>query len=252
MLRNSTSVDVKAYKFWAETYYQISILVFPSETALTPYKLKLLLYYQILNQGYLSCTWNHLTEAMEKSNHHAQKYFYSKTMMGGGQLHHQDPMLLDLFFSFCQLLQISDCEDENKFKDVLIAFHQDQSLSGQEQPITYQSIMNNRVPPPEIEIGAERSKNNLLTGMRFLLLGHFTGTTQEKISSSVEAMGGTILSRSSAETILKNHTLTPHCYVILQDEVILRHATDEEKKLQPKWLSPQRSFKPSPAVTGPF
>ncbi len=45
---------------------------------------------------------------------------------------------------------------------------------------TCQSIMNNQVPLPEIEVGAERSQNNLLTGMRFLFLSVFTGTTPEK------------------------------------------------------------------------
>ncbi len=242
LLRNATSVDIKAYKLWAETYYQISVLVFPSETALTPYKLKILLYYQILQKGYLSCVWNHLTEAMEKSNHHAQKYFYSKTIMGGGQLHHQNPMLLDLFFSFCRLLQIFDCKDQTKVKD-LINNYLDQQCANQEPSITtYESIICNRIPSPELEIGAERSSSELLTGMRFVLLGNFAGTTQDKISSSVENMGGTILSKSSAETILKNHTIAPHCYIVLKDDTILRHATDVDKKVPPRMIETAKSI----------
>ncbi len=238
LLRSPQSVNMKAFKLWAETYYQVSILVFPRETALTPYKLKVLLYYQIMKKGHLTCVWNHLTEAMEKSNHHAQKYFYSKTMMGGGQLHNQNPMLLDLFFSFCHLLQITDFQDEKKVKEIINEFHQDIELSS----ITYESIMHNRVPSPEIEVGAERPKDNLLTGMRFLLLGNFTGTTQEKVMSSLEAMGGTILSKASADTILRNHSITPHCYIVLQDDTVLRYATDVDKKVAPRMLEAAKTI----------
>ena len=229
LLRSSKSVNIQAYKTWVETYYQISVLVFPAETALTPYKLKIVLYYQILKQGYLSCIWNHLTEALEKSNHHAQKFFYSKTMMGGGRLHHQNPMLLDIYFSFCRLLQISDNTDEKKIKEVISEFYESPSSS-----ITYESIMANRVASPDLEIGCERPECDKLTGMRFLLIGNFKGATQESVAKTIESMGGTILSKSSADTILKNHTVAPHCYVIIQDDSVLRQATDTDKKVLAK------------------
>ena len=110
----SQSVHIQAFKLWVERYCQISILTFPKKTALNPYQLKIVLYYQILKQGYLSCTWSHLTESLEKSDPHAQKFFYSKNLMGGGRLHHQNHRLLDSSFSFCLWLPISENSDEKK------------------------------------------------------------------------------------------------------------------------------------------
>ena len=115
LLKQENGLDLNLYKYWAEIYYQTSQLVFPQsvgkENAMTPYKLKILLYYQILKRGYIIKPWNHLTEAKEKSNHHAQKLFYTKTMMGEFIIYHHDPMLLGLFFSFCQTIQL-DPENE--------------------------------------------------------------------------------------------------------------------------------------------
>ena len=45
------------------------------------------------------------------------------------------------------------------------------------------------------------------------------------------SLGGTCVSRSSAVTLLKNHSKTPHCYVILNDEQCLRFATDMGEKV---------------------
>ena len=115
--------------------------------------------------------------------------------MGGGHLHDQDPMLLDLFFSFRRLHQISDNSDKKRIKEVISEFYQSPSSD-----ITHESIIANRAASPELEPGCQRPKCKKLTGMRFLLIGNFTGTTQESVAKSMEWMGGTILSKSSADT----------------------------------------------------
>ncbi len=100
LLRNSTSVDVDAYKFWAETYYQISILVFPSETALTPYKLKLLLYFQILKQGHLTLESSHRSHGEVQSS--CPKVFLFEDHDGGRATTPSRPIVVGYIFQFLQ------------------------------------------------------------------------------------------------------------------------------------------------------
>ena len=74
-----TSETKFEYTRWAETYYQISIAVFPKNQALTPYKLKLCLLPSIMNEpDAFQKPWDHLTESLEKSNTRSQKDFHSK------------------------------------------------------------------------------------------------------------------------------------------------------------------------------
>lgn len=72
---------------------------------ISPYKAKLLLIPQLIEKGHIKNTWNHLTESLEKSNHHAQKLFHGKTMRRGGNIYHADPIYMELFQSFCGFFQ---------------------------------------------------------------------------------------------------------------------------------------------------
>ncbi len=103
--------------------------------------------------------------------------------------------------------------------------------------------MASRVAAPTSEIECARAKCDKLTGMRFVLIVNFTGKTQERVAKSMESMGGTIESKSSADTLLNNHTVEPHCYVIIQDETILRQATDADKNVLVKSAGVADSFK---------
>ena len=97
LLRSSrTGLDITSFTKWAETYYQVSMLLFGKDKGLTPYKLKMLLYPQLIESGHIITPWNHMCECLEKSNHNANKAFQSKTMRGGGKQSTQDP----LFSSF--------------------------------------------------------------------------------------------------------------------------------------------------------
>ena len=104
LLRDSKDgFDLEEFSTWAETYYQTTLLLF-TETGLTPYKLKLLLIPELVRSGYISNLWDHMCEGLEKSNHHSSGTFHSKTLRGGGCIHHQNPLFLELFFSFARLL----------------------------------------------------------------------------------------------------------------------------------------------------
>ena len=146
-------------------------------------------------------------------------------------IHNHDPMLLELFISFCQTIQL-DPGNEITSKAKVEKFRESEpTYIAPENPVTYQSIMENPVPTPTLQIGVNRPESDVLRGMRFHLIGYFPGTSQDELMSLIKKLGGTCVSRSSAVTLLKNHSKTPHCYVILNDEQFLRFATDMGEKV---------------------
>ena len=108
LLRARGDFNSIEYKKWAEIYYQVSVLIF-GEQGLTPFKLKLLLMPQLVVSNFKRSPKEHLCEALEKFNHHANKDFQSRTMRGGGRLHNQDPLFLEMFFSFCEFIKSGKC-----------------------------------------------------------------------------------------------------------------------------------------------
>ena len=97
LLRARGDLNAIEYKKWAEIYYQVSVLIF-GEQGLTPYKLKLLLMPQLVVGNFIRSPWAHLCEVLEKSNHHANKDFQRRTLRGGGRLHNQGTLFLEMFF----------------------------------------------------------------------------------------------------------------------------------------------------------
>ena len=70
---------IDEYNFWAETYYHLSMAFFGE---VTPYKGKILLVPKLVESGCIRSPWDHLTEAMEHSNHRAHQFYHQKTMRG--------------------------------------------------------------------------------------------------------------------------------------------------------------------------
>ena len=93
-----TGLDITSFSKWAESYYQVSMLLFGKDKRLTPYKLKTLLYPQLIESGHIITPWNHMCKGLEKSNHIAYKAFQSKTMRSGGKQSTQDPLFSSFHF----------------------------------------------------------------------------------------------------------------------------------------------------------
>ena len=106
ILLRSEQFDAQCYKKWAEIYYQTSILLF-GECSLTPYKLKLAMMPRIVEGGFVERPFDHMCEGFEKSNHHANSCFQTKTMRGGGKIYHKDPLFLELSSSFGKFIRAS-------------------------------------------------------------------------------------------------------------------------------------------------
>ena len=178
-------LNTEQFKFWSESYYQSSLLLFSGKDGLTPYKLKMLLIPQIMDAGFVRSPWHHMCEAMGKSNHHAHKDFQTKTMRGGGKLYNPDPLFYEGFFSYCHYLDIV-----SKHKRIPVSDTFDKLQKQCDQKTTYSEICKNVVKPAIIEIGATRDSSRLLSGLRFHVVGHFTGTTGKAVEDTITRLGG--------------------------------------------------------------
>ena len=105
----------ETFKKWAEAYYQTNILIF-GHAGLTPYKMKMLMFPQLVKSRYIQRPFDHLCEGLEKSNHQANRGFQTKTMRGGGEVYHKDPLFLESSFSFLKFLRFA-VETEDKGLD---------------------------------------------------------------------------------------------------------------------------------------
>lgn len=215
--------------FYMETFYQISNSLFVSK-AFTPYKLKLLLIPQLLRAGYIKTPWNHMTEGLEKSNHTSQKLFHSKTMRGGGNLYHQDPMFLDIHTStFCKLVWTVQKPAADLIQDAK------RTLFGETLPdenLTYLDVCQAELPMPEVCVGDERPQDLLLAGLQFLVLGYFpTPTTNQSVEDDIKSLGGKVLSKSSAEVIMRRHSTLTQCFIVLRDGKDLLQGTSTKEEL---------------------
>ena len=105
----------ETFKKWAEAYYQINIMIF-GHADLTPYKLKMLMFPQLVESGYIQRRFGHLCKGLVKSNQQANRGFQTKTMRRGGEIYHKDPLFLESYFSFLKFLKFA-VEVEHKELD---------------------------------------------------------------------------------------------------------------------------------------
>lgn len=226
LLRNGNGLDVEEYKFWAETQYQVSLTLFPSDLAITPYKVKLMLIPQLLDAGYIKNPWDHMTEGLEKSNHNSNKSFQTKTMRGGGKLYHHDPMFLDMYFSFCNHIQ--KARNSGSKMQLIDNYVNSRGMQSNEPQLSYLEVCQDVVPPPKIAIDTKRQRNEFLLGLRFMVLGTFKtkNINNAKLEQWIRDLGGDVLQKAAAEILLKKHSQTPNCFVVVDN------ATDLEKMLQ--------------------
>ena len=145
----------------------------------------MLLIPQIMDAGFVRSPWHHMCEAMEKSNHHAHKDFQTKTMRGGEKLYNPDPLFYEGFFSYCHYLDIV-----SKHKRIPVSDTFDKLQKQFDQKTTYSETCKNVVKPAIIEIGATRDSSRLLSGLRFHVVGHFTGTTGKAVEDTITRLGG--------------------------------------------------------------
>jgi hypothetical protein len=170
-----------------------------------------------------------MTEAMEKSNHHAHKDYQSRTMRGGGHAGNEDPVYLDMQFSFCRLLDLlkrmnaANMLDEQLNKANLLL--RGQPISS-EIFVSYKEMCRRTPNIPVMQIGVKRPLP--LLGMRFLTIGRFGGgkiPLATELETMLRELGAIVLDKAKALRIMRSHKLTPHCYAILKDDKDLKLGT---------------------------
>ena len=98
-----------------------------------------------------------------------------------------------------------------------------------EPTTTYFEICKNVVKPAIVEIGATRDSCRLLSGLRFHVVGHFSGTTAKALEDTITRLGGEVLSKDKALGLSKRHSSTPNCFVVLKNDTELLRATWSEQ-----------------------
>ena len=225
--------ELQKYIFWAETYYQISLALF-ADKAITPYKLKAALIPQLLEKGFIQTPYNHLTEGLENSNHHSNKNFFARTMRGGGRIWTQNPAIMDMYYSFCIFIKgvIIKSDDPNSIEitksplKLIDQFCVVNNITNRKRR-TYLEICSNYLPSV-LPCGQEVPNCQRLSGLRFLPCGRFPQFNKDEIASLIKKMGGIMLGVDAAKLLIKKHTNTPFCYILVWNEKVLTHATSEE------------------------
>ena len=214
---------IDEYNFWAETYYHISMAFFGE---VTPYKVKLLLIPKLVEAGCIRSPWDHLTEAMEHSNHRGHQFYHQKTMRGGGKIIHVDPMLQDLVLSFFRCYIQS--EQQITFEESMIqlrsifrpipTFHMD-----------YLWICRKTIKARSIQINKPCEKDHIFRGLRFTVFGDFRKAklTQDQVKMMILEGGGLVTTQDVLKTLTEKHSHLPFCYILVQNDTDLRIATGE-------------------------
>ena len=87
---------------------------------------------------------------------------------------------------------------------------------------------------PKNAVGEKRPSSLLLSGLRFYVLGTFGCTAaaaagkkakpnlapQAVVEKWIHDLGGTVLTKDNARTILRGHSKTPNCFPLLEDDKI--------------------------------
>ena len=248
LLRESKEAfDHVIFNYWAETYYQCTLLIF-GEKGLTPYKLKLTMFPPLIRSGYVHNPWYHMCESLEKSNHHAQKDFHTRTTRGGGQIHNHDPMFLEVFFSYCKFLKMAGPNGEDLR---IIQKHANEVVNGiplVEVPVpTYLEICRKPYAKARIDVG-KLCGERPLSGLRFLTIGTFAVpevetqgklrdpalTPQQMIEQWIRELGGKVYDKKqSFLTLQRSFSRTPHCFIVLKDGKQLTLATQPRAPTKP-------------------
>ena len=214
---------IDEYNFWAETYYHISMAFFGE---VTPYKVKILLVPKLVESGCIRSPWDHLTEAMEHSNHRAHQFYHQKTMRGGGKLLHVDPMLQDLVLSFfrCYIHSKQQIAFEECMMQLRSIFRPIPTFH-----IDYLWICRKTIKARTIQIDTPCEKDSIFLGLRFTVFGDFrkANLTQVQVNKMILECGGLVLTQDALKTLTEKHSHLPFCYVLVQNETDLRIATGE-------------------------
>ena len=114
-------------------------------------------------------------------------------------------------------------------------------------PFVFTNIIQKNLDFPKVAVGEKRPSNLLLSGLRFDVLGTFGCTaaavagkraklnlvSQAIVEKWIHGLGGTVLTKDNAQTILREHFKTPNCFLLLKDDKdLVKGMMTAEERLQ--------------------
>ena len=105
-------------------------------------------------------------------------------------------------------------------------------MGGTNPILLYLQICQKNLELPKIAVGENRQSSLLLSGLRFYVLDTFgcTGAAvagkkakpnlapQAMMEKWIHGLGGTVLTKDNAQTILWGLSKTPNCFLLLKDD----------------------------------
>ena len=120
-------------------------------------------------------------------------------------------------------------------------------LGGTNPIPSYLQICQKSIEFPKVAVGENRSSSLLLCGLRFYVLGTFGCTAaavagkkakpnlapQAMVEKWIHDLGGTVLTKDNAQTILRGHSKAPNCFLLLKDgNDLVKGTMTVEERLQ--------------------
>lgn len=150
-----------------------------------------------------------------------------RTMRAGGKTYNLDPMLLDIFFSYCKMMApLLQSHPEVTLRERTATCHENVYKTRIENSpySSYQAIMTQSIALPKLPVaGCPRSRDSLLLGMYFFPAGTYEKPlSQIHISKTlIPKFGGHVLDYNQALLLRNRSSKTPFCYVVLQTTELL-------------------------------
>jgi len=248
-----TKDDVEELEKWVETFYQTNLLMFPVDSAFTPYKAKLFIFPKLLRAGKIHSLFEHLTEATENSNHGVNHLYHNHSMRDGGMIWNVTSEFEDLFHSFAKAIKLSSVRRFKSGVSTEDEFLKEPPPQGMATKL-YLSICSQTVPTPQLNVGKETT---IFKGMKFYLISStkchqfekvppfsFNNittkkTTKKLLEKVVTQLDGAVLGDTQFETLAEKYSELQHCYVVMEDDTLFTDYANRKRtnaKIAPKFL----------------
>ena len=181
MLRSRTDWDEDkktAYKKAVDSFYLATLVLFTGDAYLdfTPYMLKLDLIVRLLEHKpeRIRHIWNHMGEAGEKSHHHSQKLYHSKTMRNGGRGDRNNVSeFTNILFSYIGICRVATTQKKSRTYEEISNICKELIPVDSEVVVpTYLDICRDIPVEPKLDIGKTYHKQQL-RGLLFSAVGSF-------------------------------------------------------------------------------
>ena len=150
------------------------------------------------------------------------EFLFFRTIRGAGKLTTVDPMLYDLNFSFCRMIEfILERKNFNVFLTFADCYKLLYDMPAPDiENIAYTNVCKQTIVTAKLPLDMFRRKKDMMRGLRFDVVGCFKdkSLSNPAIENTIQRMGGKVLSNTSADLFLMKHSSAPHCYLVVDNQ----------------------------------